>query len=146
MANAEQIETLLEQFKKAPPAECFQNVDMSSAGIRAILKILNETDRKVTAGTLSECMRVSTARVAVLLKKMVAKGLIEKEADADDGRVVVVRLSEYGRQTAEKFRKNLYDRIGEMIDRVGMEKMLEFAAISNEIHEVMKTSHPDIEI
>ncbi len=146
MATTEQIEALMEQLKKAPPAECFQNFDMSTAGIRAILKILNETDSKVTAGDLSEFMKVSTARIAVLLKKMEAKGLIEKERDSADGRVVVVKLSAQGKELADKFRANLYAHIGEMIDKIGMDRMLEFAAVSNEIQLLMKKSHPKLDI
>ncbi len=146
MASTEQIEILMEQLKKAPPAECFQNFDMSTAGIRAILKILNETDGKVTAGNLSEHMQVSTARIAVLLKKMEAKGLIEKVHDSADGRVVVVKLSNQGKELADKFKANLYDHIGEMIDKIGMDRMLEFAAVSNEIQSLMKKSHPKLDI
>ena len=146
MASAEQIDVLMEQLKKAPPAECFQNFDMSTVGIRAILKILNETDSKVTAGDLSEHMKVSTARIAVLLKKMEAKGLIEKEHDSADGRVVVIKLSNRGKELADKFKANLYAHIGEMIDKIGMDRMLEFAAVSNEIQSLMKKSHPKPDI
>ena len=146
MATTEQVEALMEQLKKAPPAECFQNFDMSTAGIRAILKILNETAGKVTAGDLSEQMKVSTARIAVLLKKMEAKGLIEKEHDSADGRVVVVKLSNQGKELADEFKANLYAHIGEMIDKIGMDRMLEFAAISNEIQSLMKKSHPNLNI
>ncbi len=142
LATTEQIEVLMEQLKKAPPAECFQNFDMSTAGIRAILKILNEADGKVTAGDLSEYMNVSTARIAVLLKKMSTKGLIEKERDSADGRVVVVKLTDNGKEVAEKFKENLYIHIGEMIDNIGMDRMLEFAAVSNEIQSLMKKTHP----
>lgn len=142
MATTEQIEVLMEQLKKAPPAECFQRFDMSTAGIRAILKILNETDDKVTAGDLSEHMHVSTARIAVLLKKMEAKGLIEKERDSADGRVVVVKLSNQGKELADKFKANLYAHVGEMIDKIGMDKMLEFAAVSDEIQSLMKKTLP----
>ncbi len=138
MATTEQIEILSERLKKAPPAECFQSFDMSTVGIRAILKILNETDGKITAGDLSEYMQVSTARIAVLLKKMTAKGLIEKERDSADGRVVVVKLSKQGKETADSFKENLYAYIGELIDSVGMERMLEFADISSEIQAVVK--------
>lgn len=144
MATVEEIETLLGLLMKAPPSESLQKFDMSTAGIRAILKLLNETEGKMTAGRISELMHVSTARVAVLLKKMTAKGLIEKQTDSEDRRVVVVKLSDSGRATAEKFKAHLYGNIGDMIDKVGMKKMLEFAAISGEIHSVMKK--PDIDI
>lgn len=146
MATNEQIEVLMEQLKKAPPAECFQDFDMSTAGIRAILKILNETAGKVTAGNLSEYMKVSTARIAVLLKKMEAKGLILKEHDSTDGRVIVVRLTENGKQIADEFRANLYAHIGEMIDTIGMDRMLEFAAVSKEIQLLMRKSPPELDI
>lgn len=144
MATTEQIETLLDALKKAPPSQHFQSIDRNVAGIRAILKYLNETEDKVTAGRISEHIRVSTARVAVLLKKMVAKGLIEKENDPADARIVVVKLSERGRQTANRVRESIHAQIGDMIDRVGMERMMEFAAISNEIHSVMKNTDIDI--
>lgn len=146
MASKEQIEVLMKQLKKAPPAECFQNFDMSTAGIRAILKILNQTNEKVTAGSISEQMHVSTARVAVLLKKMAAKGLIEKEHDLADGRVVVVKLTDFGRRVANQLKEELYTHIGEMIDKIGMERMLEFAAASNEIYAVMQNRQPKLNI
>ena len=143
MATKEQIATLLEQLEKAPPSEHFQHIDQNAVGIRAILKYLSETDEKVTAGKISEHMKVSTARIAVLLKKMETKDLIEKEKDPEDGRIVVVKLSEHGRETAEILREDIYRSIGEMIDKVGMDRMLEFAAISNEIHSIMKEPELD---
>lgn len=146
MATNEQIEILLEQLKKAPPSECFQDFDINTAGIRAILKFLNETNGKVTAGMISEYMKVSTARVAVLLKKMVSRNLIERENDAEDGRVVIVKLSEHGKQVAEQLKLELNAHIGEMIDRIGMDRMLEFVTISNEIHSVIKSSHSKYDI
>lgn len=144
MATGEQIEVLLELMRKAPPSEQFQSIDKNTMGIRAILKYLYETDGRVTAGKISEHMKVSTARVAVLLKKMVAKGLIERENDSEDGRIVVVRLSEYGRLSAYRLRENIYKTMGEIIDRVGMDRMLEFAEISNEIHDVLKNAEIEI--
>ena len=143
MATQEQIETLLEQLEKAPPSAHFQRIDKNAAGIQAILKYLSETDEQVTAGDISDHLNVSTARVAVLLKKMEAKGLIERGRDPVDGRVVLVRISECGRQTAKELRDDICRSLGEMIDRVGMDRMLEFAAISNEIHSIMNEQNAD---
>lgn len=137
MATQEQIETLLKRLKKAPPSEPFKSIDKNMAGIRAILHYLNETNDTVTAGKISEHMGVSTARVAVLLKKMSERGLIEKCSAPGDARVVVVKLSEEGEKTAEKLKSGVYSQVGAMIDKVGMERMLEFAAISDEIHSRM---------
>lgn len=138
MATQAEIELLLNQLKKAPPSDGFRNIDKSTAGIHAVLQYLYEVHETVTAGKISEKMGVSTARVAVILKKMSAKGLIEKENDVSDGRVVVVRISEYGRECAKKMKDNLYAQVAVMIDKIGMERMLEFAEISKEIHSLLK--------
>lgn len=144
MATEEQIEMLLKQLEEAPPSVQFKNIDKSNVGVRAILKYLNETNETVTAGKISKYMNVSTARVAVLLKKMAANGLIEKQNDPTDARIVVVRLSEHGAKNAAKVRADIHEQIGAIIDKIGMERMMEFAAISNEIKALMKA--PDIKL
>ena len=138
MATAEQIETLIEQLEKAPPSAHFQDIDQNAAGIRAILKFLAASDGNVTAGQISGHMKVSTARVAALLKKMEAQGLVRRDRDPADGRIVIVRLTDQGMQTVLELREKVHQSIGRMIDKVGMDRMLEFAAISNEIHSIMQ--------
>lgn len=138
MATREQVETLLETLHKVPPSEHFQKIDKSAVGVRAILKYLSEISEQATAGEISKVLGVSTARVAVLLKKMVTKGLLEKQSDPADGRLVVVRLSPLGKDTANRLRSEMYAQISTLIDEIGMERMMEFAAISQEIHSVMK--------
>lgn len=143
MATQKQVEALLAVMHKAPPSEKYQKMDRSSMGIRAILKYLSRENQRATAGEISKTLGVSTARVAVLLKKMVAKGLLEKQSDPADGRLVVVSLSQHGKDAAEQFQREIYTLIGSLIDEIGLERMLEFAAISNEIHEVIKRTEED---
>lgn len=144
MAMPEQVELLLQQLKKAPLSQHFQNIDSSAAGMRAILLYLSDADEAVTAGMISDNMNVSTARVAVLLKKMAAKGLITKEQDPADARKVIVRLSERGLEKAGQVREHVDAYVEAMIDKVGMKRMLEFAAISKEINSI--TTPPEIDI
>ncbi len=93
---------------------------------------------------LSEAMNVSTARMAVLLRKMSEKGLIVKETHALDGRVTVVRLTEHGEAIAGKKREEALRQIGAVIDKVGMERMQEFIRISKEIKEVIRCPEFDL--
>lgn len=138
MATKEQIDTLIKELKKVKPTNFVTKIDETSAGIGAVLRYLYESKETVTAGKISSFMNVSTARVAVLLKKMEAKGLIVKETGVEDARTTVVKLSDSGRQTVEKMQADLCREIGNVIDQVGMERMLEFIAITKEIHEVVK--------
>lgn len=145
MATPEQIETVLHALEVSYPKILFRTMDEAQAGIGAVLRLLSGTNETVTAGKIADEMNVSTARVAVLLKKMAAKGLIVKESDAEDARVTVVRLSQKGRETAAFIRKNVRAHIGEVIDKVGMDRMLEYAEISRQIQDTMaKFSPPDL--
>lgn len=134
MASREQIELLRRQLWEAVPMEFCKQIDQKQVGMEAIL----EADQTVTAGMLSEAMNVSTARMAVLLRKMSEKGLIVKETHALDGRVTVVRLTEHGEAIAGKKREEALRQIGAVIDKVGMERMQEFIRISKEIKEVIR--------
>lgn len=138
MATTEQIESILEKMENSHPKNFFKKVNDTQAGIGAVLRLLSESGEEVTAGKISEELDVSTARVAVLIKKMASKGLVIKEQSLRDGRVTVVKLTEYGKDTVCKIREDLYQQIGQVIDNVGEERLLEFIAISNEIREVMK--------
>lgn len=81
--------------------------------------------------------------MAVLLRKLAEKGLVTKVTDAVDARVTVVRLTEAGRKIAEEKRSMAVRQMGAAIDKVGMERMLEFAAVLKEIKEAMKCPKKD---
>ncbi|MGM9607635.1 MAG: MarR family winged helix-turn-helix transcriptional regulator [Oscillospiraceae bacterium] len=137
MATKEQTEFVLDHLQAAHPADFFKIVSEGNAGIGAVLCFLAGSSGDATAGKISRYMRVSTARVAVLLKKMSAKGLIVKEADAHDARVTNIRLSADGESAVQKMRGEMYAQVGAVIDKVGMDRMMEFIAISDEIRSAI---------
>lgn len=144
MASGEQIQILLEALQKATPSQLLQNIDDRTAGMRAILLYLAAGEEEVTASMISEYMQVSTARVTVLLKKMEAKGLIEKERDPEDNRRVKVTLSDRGRELATQVQERIDAHVASMIDQIGMERMMEFAATAKEIQALFQPAEIDI--
>lgn len=144
MATPEQIEEISIALSSSHPKALFRAMDETQAGIGAVLRLLSESEGTVTAGKIADFMNVSTARVAVLLKKMAAKDLIIKESYADDARVTVVRLSPKGVQTAANIRNNMHTHIGAVIDKVGMERLLEFVDISRDIRTAMNCPPPEL--
>lgn len=133
MATRMQIERMLEKLEHAHPDDFFKHVDETQAGIGAVLRLLYISNDTVTAGKISDELMVSTARVAVLLKKMVSKGLITKEHSPIDARITLVKLTEYGAKTIEEMRDGVYQQMGIVIDTVGEERLLEFITIAEEI-------------
>ena len=138
MANRETVEMILKKMEGSNPVDFFKSVNELQMGIGAVLQILQKSQGVVTAGQISEEMGVSTARVAVLLKKMAARGLITKEKGVMDGRVTIVRLTESGENIASKMRHEMWVQVEKIIDSIGEEKVLEFIEISNEIRNIVK--------
>ncbi|HCS14435.1 MAG TPA: hypothetical protein DIV56_01765 [Lachnospiraceae bacterium] len=137
MATDQQISNLLQQMAAAHPGEFYKHMGDTRAGIGAVLKLLYTADTSITAGMISERLDISTARVAVLLKKMVAKGLITKEKDPIDARVTIVKLTEYGRETIEHMWADVKAQMGKVIDEIGEDRLLEYIEINKEIRRIV---------
>lgn len=143
MATREQIELVLERIEKTRPEDFFKSVDNAQKGIAAVLRLLSESGEPVTAGTISEALNVSTARVAVLLKKMAGKNLITREKSPEDGRITVVKLTGQGQKTASEMGAAFYAQAGRIIDAVGEARIMVFLAIADEIRAVLEKPNFD---
>lgn len=144
MATKEQIEIILTYMDKHHPAEMYKKMMETNGGLGAVMRLLHESEELVTAGKISKELNISTARVAVLLKKLETKGLIEKTVHEADARVTIVRLSEHGQKTANAMREDLFEKVNRLIDTIGMERMLEFSKTFDEVNQILK--EPDIEL
>jgi DNA-binding MarR family transcriptional regulator len=138
MASADEIQIIVREVESVKLEKVIKSLHETTAGIGAALRILYECGGSTTSGQLCETLGVSTARVAVLLKTMVAKGLISKDKNVLDARVTVVSLTPFGEETVQKMRDEMYKHINRLIDHVGFKRLEEFIAISKEIAEIMK--------
>lgn len=143
MATHQQIETVINGLNKANPMEFVRTVNATQVGIAAVLRFLYESEETVTAGKISEFMNVSTARVAALLKKLVAKGLVTKEADILDARITIVKITDFGEMVIKQRQEEMFQQVGAIIDKVGMERMMDFIEILEEIKSVASNSMPE---
>lgn len=137
MHSQEQVELLLRAVFDAQPKDLTRFMSENQTGIRAVLRLLYASNEVMTAGRIAQETGVSAARVAVMLKKMEAKDLIVRETAPEDARVTMVRLSQNGAEMVEAIHQELLNQIGKVIDRVGMDAMLEFIRISKEIQETL---------
>ncbi len=142
MATKEQVEFVFENLLKVRDDNFLKEINVTKAGVGAVIKILHESDKPVSAGAISKIMGVSTARVAVLLRKMQAKGLIVKESDCTDARKTLVSLSETGRAISKKMKEEVYAHIDTVIEKVGIEKLTTFLTLSEEIRKVLYETLP----
>ena len=144
MATQEEISKIIVLLDESHPAKFVKKHNETNAGIGAVLNLLYDSHQPITAGSISKYMNVSTARVAALLKKMEARGFISRQAGKEDGRTVVVHLTETGMETVRKLRENFRRDVGILIDTIGMERLIEYTSISKEIRAVLKGPPADI--
>ncbi len=137
MAAPEEIEQVIALLQKSVPGNRYQQVSKTTMGIGAVLLFLSQAEESVSAGQISHHMDVSTARVAALLKKMESKRLIVTGRSAADARVTTVVLTEYGRQVFAQMEAELHHKIACLIDRIGLQRLIEFTNISAEIQTVL---------
>lgn len=138
MATREQVEELWGLVDQAKPPNPFGMVDNVNAGIHAALRFLVEQEPEgASAGAISEHLGVSTARVAVLIKKMVDRGLVTREHSATDARVIMVRATDQGRQVVFDAREDIIERVGRLIDELGEERLRDFLSTAIEIGRIM---------
>lgn len=137
MASDKEVIALLQEFSSIHPLEFLQKIDVQSMGISNVLCFLMRADHEVSAGEISEYMNVSTARVAVLLKKMSDKGFIEKHTDPSDARRVLVAITDSGKALFQEQQREILLYSGAVVDHFGVDKIQEFIGICRQIRDII---------
>lgn len=148
MATQEQIEQIMARFGKTRPMQMDQakRVGFNDNGMIGVLLLLERSSQTVTAGMISEVLHISTARVAVLIKKMVDKELVIRKTGAKDARVTEIQMTEHGREIIETVQRERHKQLEEIIDQVGMERLLEYFDIADEIRSIMLKNSFSVEL
>ncbi|MDE7070953.1 MAG: MarR family transcriptional regulator [Clostridia bacterium] len=144
MADIKDVEYVFKRLNETRPAELNDRMSDINLGIGAVLKILDESGGAVTCGDIAKKMKVSTARVAVLLKKMEAKNLIARSSDKDDARIVFINITTVGKELVDEVKKTMTEHLSRMIDELGMEKIKTFLDLSAELKSVAEATRPQM--
>ena len=133
-----QILEVANKLKECRPLEFFKNIDEINSGMGFIVMHLYETQCEVFAIELSKMMDISRARVAMLVKKLIAKGLVEKEISCADARKEIIKITDKGRLEVERVRQKIFNNITKVIHELGIDKVNEFVEISQQIKNIIK--------
>ncbi|WP_165964862.1 MarR family winged helix-turn-helix transcriptional regulator [Periweissella cryptocerci] len=68
---------------------------------KRLLRILVETDKAMTSGSIAEILGIRPASVSVLVSKSESNGYVERIKDENDARVVLVKITAAGREFLE---------------------------------------------
>ena len=115
------------------PFDFLDNFSKKSQGMNSILSYLSEKQDVVTAGDLAIKLNVSTARIAVLLRKLEKQKLIEKTISPFDGRVTFVSITSAGQKYLNDEIEESITIMKKILEKVDINEINEFIRIANKI-------------
>lgn len=135
-----QREKAIELIRKMKPSKSdfINQLNMTDRGIHFILGYLEDAKGKVIAGDLAKHLNVSTARIAVLIKKMESRSLIRTYSSPEDARKTIIEITETGKKQVDAFKEELISGMERLIEVVGVKDIEEFIRISMKIKEAIE--------
>ena len=141
MNEEEKAKYYLQMLYETRPKNFVQEVDSQSRGLQTILHYLAMSTDEVCAGDLSKRFKVSTARIAVALRKLTEKGLAETYPSAMDKRKVVVKITDAGRAEVQKSIGEAVQLMKFLVREMGEDDLNEFLRIFARINELLDRAH-----
>src|SRR5258705_12381458 len=96
------------------------DVSRTEAGVP---RTLTEGPRRITE--LAELEGLAQPTMTLLVQRLEQRGSVKRERDADDGRVVLVSLTDAGRKTLEGFRAQVLDALRSQLEAMPDEEIAE---------------------
>ncbi len=142
MAKKEDIYYVLELFHNNRPQKTFEELNKSEVGLFAVIKYLYEAKTEVTSAEICKNLKMSSARMAVLIKKLEGKGLVIKTNSTRDSRAKILKLSEKGISLANDLKEKMFEVMGKVIDEFGMAELEDFFEKMGRIKSIMEQNAP----
>lgn len=136
---AEELMEALDRKKKGPPHE---EVNVAMRGEMAVLRLLEDENRALTAGEISRLLQMTTSRIAAVLGTLEKKGMILRTADAQDKRRVMVTLTEKGVSLGRLKKQRVINDMSYMLSQLGEEDAKEFVRLMKRMHEILPPPPP----
>ena len=144
MAKKEEVDMFVKLMEKNRPYHVFEEMEKYDTGMLAVLKYLNENEYAVKSKDINNALRLSSARMAVILKNLEKKGLIIKINSKLDARVISIQLSSYGKEVANTIKNNVRITTEKILDEFGIEYLNKLFEDMEKIKKIIKNHMEDL--
>ena len=138
-ALAMELMRSLDQRIKSPPQE---EISAAMRGEMAVLRLLAQKGKPMTAGEISRTLGMTTSRMAAVLGSLEKKEMILRRADEGDRRRVLAALTEQGSMFCQRRRQEVAAHMAQMLAYLGEEDAAHFVRIMKRTHEFMLERTP----
>ncbi len=142
MANKDDVLRALDMLHQNRPQKVFGEIQKNEMGVFAVIKYLNDAEGDVNSAEISKALGISSARMAVLMRKLEAKGFIIKSQSKTDARSSTVKLSENGKTLAENIKTQMFKAVEKIIDEFGIDELKNLLEKLNTIKTIMEEFAP----
>ena len=98
-----------------------------------LLRNCLETGGEVTATELAEVLPVDTSRISRVVTILVDKGLLQRRRLTDDRRVVMLSLTEEGRETTSRILRSMESHDAMLVEGIDEDEMRIFVSVTSRI-------------
>lgn len=124
---------IIDKINKVNPFDFLNLIDKNGQGMNSILSYLKTKKEDVTAGELAIQLDVSTARIAVLLKKLEKLNMIVKRISSKDARVTIVEITQTGLKHIDEETKKSVSIMQKILKKVDPKEIEEFIRLATKI-------------
>ena len=100
-----------------------------------LLRTLSDGPRRITE--LAELEGLAQPTTTILIKQLEQEGLVQRERRSDDGRVVLVDVTESGRVALEEYRELVREALGGYIAEISDEQVEQLAAATETLAQLV---------
>lgn len=126
MANKEQIDELARMILlPARTDSILESLFSARKGVPAAFCFIAQSPTPPSSRQLQDYLGISSARIAVIVRCLEKKGVIEKIPDEKDKRSSLLAITQKGLLFADQLEKNKQAMMEKLIDEIGYEKMMQ---------------------
>jgi DNA-binding MarR family transcriptional regulator len=100
-----------------------------------LLRTLSDGPRRITE--LAELEALAQPTMTILIKQLEQQGLVKRERRSDDGRVVLVDLTESGRVALEDYRERISAAIGAHLTEISDQQVHQLVAATETLTQLV---------
>ncbi len=147
MAAQEDVLQAMHLFHEHRPAHAFEEMNKNNMGLFAVMRFLGTANangkQEITSKEISDSLGVSSARMTVVLKKLVQKNWIAKTNSTTDARAVVIVLTAEGRAVCDQLHQRLYHTMERLVEEFGVEELQYLVAKIRKIETILHETRPN---
>lgn len=127
-SNDELYEYVLDNIQKVVFPDELVRLKLSLSLFELLALMMSEKYQSVTMSSLAQGMSVPMSTATGIVDRLVKKGLLDRDRSEEDRRVVIVYLTESGKEVIADFKKQLFfnlDRVRGILTAKELETALE---------------------